>query len=218
MDSLFTHSIIKRDFFICIVLILFATTKAYSQRNSSSIIHQNTEIKVVDIFLESTIELEIRTTKNSQIKIVESQGGEYKSAILLSSKIIKDTLKITDPFNPSFNFPQDKLSAHKIIDGKAIVYLPEGLTLQINTRSCFLKISGVFKDAFINIESGSCLINKMIGNYHIISVHAGVQVIEPTSFINASSRYGRIINNSTNHTMNYNLEIETITAPITIKD
>jgi len=218
MAILKQYPIYKRSFYICSFLMLFAFAKVYSQRNSSDILFENSNVEVVDIFLETTIELAITTTKENQIKISESQGGEYKNAVLLSSKVTNDTLKITDPFNPGFNFPQDKLGAHKVLDGKALLYIPENLKLQITCRNCFLKVTGNYKKTFINLESGSCSLEKVTGDYHIISVHADVSINKPTSFIKASSKYGRINRLSKKENQNYNLKIETITAPITIKD
>lgn len=210
-------SIMNRNFFISFLLII-AFAKAYSQRNSSDIIYRDSQIKVVDIFLESTLDLEIITTDEKLIRISESQGGEYKNAVLLNSKVVNDTLKITDPFNPSFHFPQDKLSAHKIIDGKATLYLPKNLKLQITSRNCFLKLTGSFQKVFINLISGSCLLDQVIGDLHVVSVHADVTLLQPTSFVDTHSKYGAILKLSKKVNLNYSLKIETIDAPITIKD
>lgn len=206
-----------RSFLLAGIFVVFAFAKANSQRNSSDMNYSNSNIKVVDIFLESTLDLEIITTSDKHIKIIESQGGEYKSAVLLNSKIINDTLKINDPFNPTFHFPQDKLSAHKIIDGKATIYLPQHLNLQINSRNCFLKIRGTYKEIFINLESGSCLLQEITGDLHIVSVNADVTLLQPKSYVDVSSKYGRILNSTTKKNHTYKLKIETINAPITIK-
>ncbi|MGJ8683279.1 MAG: DUF4097 family beta strand repeat-containing protein [Nonlabens sp.] len=211
-------SIVYRSFFMSCILMLFAFAKAYSQRNSSDIIYSNAHVKVVDITLESTIELEIRTTTSQEIRISGSQGGEYKDAILLSSKVVNDTLEITDPFNPNFHFPQDKLSAHKIIDGKATLYLPAGLELRITARSSYLTISGQFKKMFVNIQSGDCKLNAIQGDFHIISVHADVHVSKSTSTIEMHSKYGAIQKNNSHKNQLYLQKIETINGDITIED
>jgi len=91
------YPIIKRSFFISIFLMVFAFAKAQSQRNSSDIIFSQSNVQVVDVELNSTIELTIKTTTEKDIRITSSQGGEYKNAIVLNSKIENDTLKITDP-------------------------------------------------------------------------------------------------------------------------
>lgn len=217
MALLYKYPTVKRSFYLSIVF-LFAFAKANSQRNSSQIIYGNTQITTIDISLESTLELEIITTKNDEIKIIESQGGEYKSAVLLNTAISNDTLKISDPFNPSFAFPQDKLSAHKIIDGKATIYIPENLNLDINSRNCFLTINGFFNISFINLESGSCLLKNMKGDYHVVSVNAAVTVINPSSFIVLSSKYGVIEELTSESVIYYDQKIETINSNITIKD
>ncbi|GAK88539.1 hypothetical protein JCM19298_3265 [Nonlabens ulvanivorans] len=217
MALLHKYPIVKRSFYLSIVLV-FAFAKAQSQRNSSHIIYANSGITTIDIFLESTIELEIIATKEDQVKIIESQGGEYRSAVLLNTEISNDTLKITDPFNPSFSFPQDKLSAHKVIDGKATIYVPENLILDINSRNCYLTINGNFKFSFINLESGSCLLKNVRGDFHIVSVNAMVVVTNPSSYIEMSSKYGVITQIVNEPIIYYNQKIETINSNITIKD
>ncbi len=212
------HSIIYRSFFMSCFLVIFAFAKAYSQRNSNDIVYRNANVKVVNILLESTIELEIKTTTNRDIRISSSQGGEYKNAVVLSSQIVNDTLKINDPFNPSFRFPQDKLSTHKIIDGKAILYIPENLEIQLTARDCFITISGKFKTLFVNMQSGDCNLLAIKGDFHIISVHAAVSVSKQTSMIETITKYGLINKKENFKRVVFKQKIETIDGDITFKD
>lgn len=218
MAIFFKYPVMNRSFFMAAVLLVFALAKAYSQRNSSDVIYSNASINVVDISIESTVELEIVTTEDAFIKIKSSQGGEYKNAVVLNSQIMNDTLQITDPLSPSFEYPQDKLSAHKIIDDHIILYLPEGLEVIVNARSCFFKGTGNYKSLFLNVESGNCILKAIHGNLRVISVYADILIEETKSFIKASSKYGQVTNNSSETPIYYKQQIETIHGDITIKD
>lgn len=212
------YSIVKRSFFMAVIFLVFAFAKAYSQRNSSDIIFENSKVNTVDILLESTIELEILTIEEPFIRIVDSQGGEYKNAVTLNSRITNDTLQIRDPFQASFKFPQDKLSAHKIIDDRAKIYLPKGLNVQITARSCFLKITGNYKNLFINLESGNCVLKAVQSPFHIISVYADVTINTLEKNIHAVSKYGTITPKEMMAVTSNSHKIETIHGDITIKD
>ncbi|MBF4982831.1 hypothetical protein FNJ87_00230 [Nonlabens mediterrranea] len=217
MALLYKYPIVKRSFYLNLLMII-AFAKAYSQSNSSHRVYGNSKITTIDIFLETTIELEIITTKGNQIKIVESQSGEYRNAVLLNTEISNDTLKITDPFNPSFIFPQDKLGAHKTLDGKATIYIPENLILEINSRQCFVTINGIYSNCYVNLESGNCILKDLKGDFQIVSVNAMVTVINPSSYIEISSKYGVITQLTSEPVVNYKQKIETINSNITIKD
>ncbi|WP_438962272.1 hypothetical protein [Nonlabens sp.] len=218
MATLRQYSIMNRSFFMAIIMVIFAFAKAYSQRNSSDIIFENSKITTVNINLESTIELEIVTTDSQSIRITDSQGGEYKNALTLNSSIINDTLQISDPFHASFKFPQDKLSAHKIIDDQAKLYLPEGLDVQLTARSCFLKVTGNYKNLFINIESGDCELSTVRSPFHIITVYADVNIINPETTVQINSKNGTIKPAQLKNMKSNSHKIETIHGSITIKD
>jgi hypothetical protein len=205
--------------FLCVVIIgaVLAFAKADAQESTSiknKTSHLQAQFNVVDIQIAQYLELEITTSDSDKVSLVTSQNGEYKNAVVLSSQIINDSLLITDPFNPAFSFPQDKLSAHKIIDGKARLSLPRNKHLVINTQSADITITGTFKSLYINQLSGSCNIDQLKGDLTYVSVYANLSVDLKNYNIQAVSRSGNVVNFEKPSSIDYFARLESISGNI----
>ncbi len=210
----------KKRFFVCqFVFVLFAFAKAYTQTTTSQnsyIELNNSAITHVEILLKDHIALQIITTNEQVIKIIDSHYGEYQQAVLLTSAQRNDTLFITDPQNPTFTYPDDKLSAHKVIDGVATVYLPVGKTVFINAESADITLTGDFKNVTANLKNGRCELKNMRGDFQIVTVYAPVVLNNVRATIQATSRNGAVINKSVLKNTRFKGKIESINGTITI--
>jgi HSP20 family molecular chaperone IbpA len=177
----------------------------------------NNDITHVDITLHDHIELEIITTKEKSFRISESQFGEYQQAIVLSSAVKDKTLYISDPQSPTFNYPNDKLSAHKVVDGKATLYVPEGKTIFITAESADVTLTGTFKNITVNLKNGKCHLENVSGNFQIVTVYAPVHVQAAKTKVTAQSKNGIIINKSRPTGTIYSGKIESINGSITVE-
>lgn len=216
----------SRIFFMVVMLVCFAftsissaqLTKSYSQRNSSRIQLQSDEIKSIDIFLEQEIELNITTHDLPEIWFNESQGGEYKNAVVFNTKLVENQLTITDQISPEFHFPQDKLSAHKIIDSKAQITIPYGMNVKVHVRSSFLNISGDYNNLSVNQQSGDCAITDLTGDLKIISVYAHIHLTIKDYLTDVTSKEGLIKGIDNHEFYRYKARVETIYGNVTITD
>jgi hypothetical protein len=211
------YSTLQRFFCAVFIGAVLAFAKADAQestpvKNETS--HLQAQFNVVDIQMVQYLELEITTSDSDKVSIVSSQKGEYKNAVVLSSEIRNDSLLITDPFNPAFSFPQDKLSAHKIIDGKATLSLPRNKHLVINTQSADITIRGNYKSVYINQLSGSCKIDQLQGNLTYVSVYATIFVDLKNYDIQAVSRSGNVFPFEKASSTDYFAQLETISGNI----
>ncbi|MEN8815268.1 MAG: hypothetical protein ABF274_00160 [Nonlabens sp.] len=217
MNKHLACSSLQRFFYVSFIFFVLAFAKADAQQSSS--VKNETQFlqssfNVVDIDLNQYLELEIKTTDNNNVKITTDQSGEYKNAVILSSSIRNDSLLITDPISPSFSFPEDKLSAHKVIDGKATLFLPKNKSLIINTQSADISISGDFKKIYINQLSGSCKINKLKGDVTYVSAYADV-FLELTDYsTTVFSRSGKVSTFKKPNLIKYFALIETVSGNI----
>ncbi|WP_124978861.1 hypothetical protein [Nonlabens xiamenensis] len=194
MKDLWVYSVVQRFFLFAFqLLVLFAFAKAKAQQppvQSSELQINAATFSVVDIQLEEYLHLEITTHKQAQVKVNTFQTGEYHNSVVLNPRIIADTLKFSDPQSPEFNYPQDKLSAHKVVDGKARIYIPEGKKLVINARPADIDITGIYTSIYVNQQSGSCLIREIQGDLTYVSVYANLKAILKNYDIMASSKTG----------------------------
>ncbi|WP_405370408.1 hypothetical protein [Nonlabens sp. Asnod2-A12] len=217
MDHSYTCSSLQR--FLCfmslVVFLAFAKADAQttsSNRNETS--HSLATFKTIDIHLQQHIQLEIKTSNSQDVKLITSVNGEYKNAVILSSIIRNDSLIITDPIHPTFSFPGDKLSAHKVIDSKATIVLPESKKLVINVQSADLKISGNYDSVYINQLSGSCKIDQLKGDLHFISVYASIYANLKNYDVTSASRSGKVHEFKKPVQIKYFARLETVSGNI----
>jgi hypothetical protein len=217
MNNLHACSCLQGFSYVLYISLVLAFAKADAQqstsiKNETSLFASNFE--VVDIDLNQYLQLEIKTTNGNEVKIITNQNGEYKNAVVLSSKVRNDSLLITDPINPTFTFPEDKLSAHKVIDGKATILLPRFKKIVLNTQSADISISGDFKNIYINQLSGSCRINKVEGDLTYVSVYADVFLELVNYDTTLISRSGKVSSFIKPNLIKYFASIETVSGNI----
>lgn len=210
-------SSLQRFSYLLFISLVLAFAKADAQLSTS--IKNETRLlakdfQIVDIDLNQYLELEVKTINGDEVKIITSQNGEYRNAVVLSSSIKNDSLLITDPINPTFIFPEDKLSAHKVIDGKATILIPKFKKTVINTQSADILISGEFKSIFINQLSGSCKIDRIKGDLIYVSAYADV-FLELTNHDTATfSRSGKVSLFLKPDLIKFSARIETVSGNI----
>jgi hypothetical protein len=162
------------------------------------------------------VELDVSTSTEKGFYMTdEKQSGEYRNALVLNTQVINDTLFITDPLNPIFQFPQDKLSAHKITDTKAVLILPEHKKLFLNLPEAHLNLQGNYENIVLNIHTGKVILQQIAGDLQVTSVNANVQGENLKSyFFEASSRNGSVEIKNSNRNTRYLLKVESINGDI----
>lgn len=112
-----------------------------------------------------------------QIKIIAKPVQTITARVLISGEnsenyvitVNKDAQVLrlgTDyrPFTTKFN---DKLSAHKVLSVVLEIEIPENKTIQIKANEASVYGSGFYKDIKIDLEKGSCFLNRFKGNGYI---------------------------------------------------
>jgi hypothetical protein len=208
-------SILLTTFLIGSSLLCTAQNKGSVYSHTES---HNERFTAIVVDLQHFAELQITTSAEKGFYITdEKQSGEYKDALVLNTQVRNDTLIITDPLNPAFEFPQDKLSAHKITDTRAQLVLPEHTSLFLNLVNSNLHIAGNFKDVVLNIHSGRAYFKQMSGNINVVSVDAAISAsgLKNYSF-KASSRNGSVTIRGVTSNSAYLMQVESIYGDITL--
>ncbi len=212
--------ILYRGFPGAFILLLVAASLGCQAQQKEAVYtyteSQNEKFDVILIDLEHYIELIIVTGDlPNSFSTNDVQSGEYSNALVLETRVANDTLFITDPLNPLFQFPQDKLSAHKVTDSKARIVLPEKHHLFLDLTNANLNLQGSYSNVIVNINTGKVNLEKLKGNIHITSVSADVNSkgLENYTF-EASSRNGVVnVRKAGSKTKNH-LKVESIHGDI----
>jgi hypothetical protein len=202
-----------KRFFVLLVCVL-AFAKAYPQQsgqvNSSHTQLKNTSFSVIDIKLAEHIMLEVITTGDDDVKIMESQHGEYKNALTLVAQLRNDSLIIEEVQNITFTYPNDKLGAHKVMDSRIQLSLPRNRKLVINARSADIQIDGDFKSVYINLFSGNCVVKNMSGDFEFISIYADLTFLPLDYKVTHSTKDYKKRLIIPQESMNYSAILETV--------
>ncbi|WP_157111553.1 hypothetical protein [Nonlabens spongiae] len=150
---------------------------AYSQNDSRNIINSSikgSDFEVVDIVFDTYVALEIGNSTDGKVLLFEEENGEYKNAIQVRRTIEKDSLKLINTKSLSFEFPQDKLSAHKVINTSLKLLIPEGKKVIINVREATVLCEGSFESIYVNQLSGTCKFKMIESDVTVVSVYADI--------------------------------------------
>ena len=176
----------------------------------------NQEFSTVVVDLEHYVDLTISTVKDKGSYVTDvKHSGEYKDALMLNADIKNDTLFISDPYNAGFEFPQDKLSAHKITDSKASLVLPDNINLFLHLVNSHIKISGNYKSTILNIKTGQASFSEMSGDIAVTSVDANIFAHDLKNHVfQASSRNGKVKMPEHKREFKYRMKVESIHGDI----
>ncbi len=116
-------------------------------------------VKTVVINCSWVSQIDVSTHEISTIRVKYIQEGEYQNAYLLSSKREGNSFYIEEKQRTSFNDPNDKLSAHKVVANKMQLILPENLNIKLNAKETVLKLSGNFEILNIVFNQGKAFFN-----------------------------------------------------------
>ena len=167
----------SRRFFVFWGILILAFAKAYSQNDSRNIFNSSikgNDFEVVDIVFDTYVALEIGNSTDGKVHLFEEENGEYKNAIQVRSTIENDSLKLRNTMSLSFDFPQDKLSAHKVINTSLKLLIPEGKKVIINVREAAVLCEGSFESIYVNQLSGTCKFKMIEGDLIVVSVYADI--------------------------------------------
>jgi hypothetical protein len=149
--------------------------------------------ETVTIEFERYVAIEIHTTENSKVSLEEKRYGEYDQSYKIVSRIIDNELVITDELNPGFLLLQDKLSAHKSFNARAIIYLPENKSVFIKMREGLLECKGFFKDLTIDMHRGAVHLHELTGFIGITTINADVKATDIVNYtVQANSANGKV--------------------------
>lgn len=191
----------------------------YSQQViSNNLSASDSSFNVIFLDINHYVDLEISTSGDvDSFEIEEQQKGEYGTALLFNSFVSNDTLFIKDPVHPAFQFPQDKLSAHKITDSKASIILPKNKTAFLNLLNSNLDLEGDFKNVIINIQQGTVDLINLTGDIAIVSVDASVTTSLSSDYDKVGfSRNGKMIIDQSTPNNRYVLKVESINGNLNL--
>lgn len=159
------------------------------------------EINANDCFLVT-----INTAKTNEILVEAKMDGEYSNDLLLNLHEEGKTLLVNTSFNPIFEIPNDKLSAHKVLSISLNITIPENMKVQVYGTYCTVKATGKYQNINISLNDGNCVLNDISYNSEVTTQSGTIEVYTKSGVITAISKYGKVISDKITSGVNhYNL-------------
>ncbi|RFN59311.1 hypothetical protein [Marixanthomonas ophiurae] len=202
-------------YIVILVGVILFTTEAKAQKvlqkEFSASGFETLIIESDDVFT-----IDISAKKTDKIKINTHIEGEYYESVVLNTSEAHKTLTLSTGYTPFFKKENDKLAAHKVIAIDMVITVPENLKVEIRSKIASVTGKGTFKNMFIALENGQCLLKNFTGNATLYTKQGAITVYaKPDVSGQGLSKKGTILN-ELSKTGKYKITAESITGSITL--
>ncbi|WP_031445712.1 DUF4097 family beta strand repeat-containing protein [Arenibacter algicola] len=153
---------------------------------------ENPNFSFVQIDVRNCFSLALETVDSPKITVEASIDGEYLQDLLVSVKQQGTTVLVSTGFQPNFVFPNDKLSAHKVISISLKISIPKDLDVNVYGTSTNVGVTGDYAKLKISLSDGKCILNGRGENVEINTQSGNIELITNNAQIMASTKYGKI--------------------------
>lgn len=175
--------------FVCCLLLLSFTLKG--QKNLYRTISAN-DISLVQVNASNCFKVEFHTVEGNAIAIEAEIEGEYSQDLDLEVNTSGTTVLIEAGFAPSFENPNDKLSAHKVVSILLKLTIPSFKEVEVYGTNSRVILEGKYKELDVSLSDGECELHNIEGNANVKTQSGTINVLAKSAQINANSKYGKV--------------------------
>ena len=175
--------------FVCCLLLLSLSLKG--QKNLYRTIGAN-DISLVQVNAANCFKVEFHTGDGNEINIEAEIEGEYSQDLDLKVNTNGTTVLIEAGFAPSFENPNDKLSAHKVVSILLKITIPYFKKLEVYGTNSRVILEGKYKELDVSLSDGECELHNIVGNANVKTQSGSIRVFARSAQINANSKYGKV--------------------------
>ncbi len=170
----------------------------------------------IQIHANNCFEVRLSTAPTNNMFVEAVMDGEYKSDLTLHTEWKGETLLVTTNFQPNFENPNDKLSAHKVVSIALNITVPAYSKVNIYGLSTNVFATGIYEDLQVTVNDGKCSLREISENIKITTQSGDIYVFGDHANIKAKSKYGKIYDEVFANG-NAGLNLSTITGDIHLK-
>ena len=176
---------------VAVVIFLMVSCILHAQKKVVKTI-ENSNVSFIQIDGNNCFSLALETVDISKIKVEASIDGEYLQDLLVNVKQEGTTVLVSTGFQPNFVFPNDKLSAHKVISISLKISIPKNLNVNIYGTSTNVGVTGHYANLKISLSDGNCTLNGRGKNVDVNTQSGNIELISTNAQIMATTKYGKI--------------------------
>jgi len=172
-------------------------------------------VKAIQIDTDLFFEVNVKTSEEKEMVLEASMEGEYQKDLGLVITKNGNTIFVSGEFQPYFNDPNDKLSAHKVVSISLNIRIPENKEVYLYGNSSNVLVEGNYKDLRVVLNDGKCTIRDVGQKVSATTRSGPISLIIASGKVKALSKYGSI---SKEHIPNGNerFNLSSTTGNITI--
>lgn len=137
-------------------------------------------------------EVVLESDDSEDLRVEVEIEGEYQNEMTLGAKKEGATLFLKGVFLPSFEDPNDKLSAHKVLSVRLTLVIPQHLNAEVSGMSTRVVAKGYFEDLGIRTAKGPVILTRPTGYVHVKTGRGAIRAAKVSGFVTASSSYGEV--------------------------
>lgn len=171
----------------------------------------------LQIDAERIFEVELHSATSDLLEVHTFIEGEYQNELTVTSEKKGSTLILKGDFTPSFQNPNDKLSAHKVVSVRLSVKVPVHLIAEIVGSSVRVQANGFYEDLSIQTGKGPVLLEEVEGLIRVKTLSGEIVANRISGVLNASSSYGEVFRGHV-RPGNSQLDLESVSGDIYINN
>ncbi|GGD51705.1 hypothetical protein GCM10011361_17990 [Muriicola marianensis] len=149
-------------------------------------------ITSIQIEAQHFSEVQLTTTPGVELQLEATMEGEYQKDIGIEMTEDGNTLTISGSFQPFFEAPNDKLSAHKVVAVSLQVRVPEDQIVAVYGTNTRVMAGGIFRELEIVLSDGQCSLENPEGFIRATTLSGDIFLSAETGVVKAESKYGKV--------------------------
>ena len=146
----------------------------------------------IQIDAERFSEVKLKTAPGAELMLQASMEGEYQKDLEIELTETGNTLRIAGDFQPFFEVPGDKLSAHKVIALELEVIVPEDKNVLLYGTNTYVMASGNYRELEVVLSDGHCRLEEIGSKVKVTTQSGHINLDTEQGIIKAKTKYGSL--------------------------
>ncbi|WP_297764059.1 DUF4097 family beta strand repeat-containing protein [uncultured Muriicola sp.] len=178
-------------YFAFFLFSLLAVNQGFGQKTVKKLF-LNPDVTSIQIDTNLFFDVKVETSQEEALVLEASIEGEYQKDLALEITENGKTLFVAGKFQPYFNDPNDKLSAHKVVSISLYIRVPENKEVYLYGSSSNVMVEGNYKDLRVVLNDGKCTIREGGQKVSATTQSGPISLIIASGTVKALSKYGSI--------------------------
>lgn len=154
------------------------------------------DISTIVISGNTIFNINLGTKPINQIYLTLNVEGENNEQIVLKATREHDTVFVDSDYQPLFNVPDDKLSAHKKISIELNMIVPEDIDIIVKSDIGSVQVQGIYKSIFAELVSGNFKAYDFSSDLLVNTIHGNIYVETNNAKLHLNTKKGKIYQES----------------------